>query len=300
MGNVFKATGLTLPERKRAEVNNGFGDDPKPMENIFAGEMQHVDVAEGKQARRESQFEEVRSLKERLLEPFRTGAMFVQFMVRRLAFELPTVVAVVVVGLGIWVLASEFRRNYVPALLGRAKSQYLVAAAYKRGQSPQNYAKAARWFKRAADKGFPEADFEYGVLRLNGLGIEQDREEALDYLSKAADSDILEAQFLLGATLLNDGSDSQRAEQQLRQAAEKRYAPAQYCLANEYIAGARLPQNYVAAYVLLNDLARQTDLDNQKFLPAVRLRDYLWDFLMSRQEQAQTQEWLESHPRASN
>jgi TPR repeat protein len=190
----------------------------------------------------------------------------------------------------LWVLTSEFRRNYLPAQLGWHSSQYRVGAAYKKGSAvARDYAKASRWFKASAEGGFAPAHFEYGVLRLYGLGVLEDRGDAMEHIKKAADAGLPEAQFLAGSLLLNapaaGPAERREAEQWLRLAAGKRFMPAEYCLASEYIAGSRLAKDYAAADVLLRDL------ENNGFASAKSLREYLRKVLMTDEERGFADKW---------
>ena len=49
----------------------------------------------------------------------------------------------------------------------------------------QNYQKAAEWFARAASAGNVYGQYNLGRCYLDGLGVEQSRELALEWLSRA-------------------------------------------------------------------------------------------------------------------
>jgi TPR repeat protein len=51
---------------------------------------------------------------------------------------------------------------------------------------PQDYAKALRWFRLAADQGEPDAQYNLGLMRENGQGAPQDSVEAHMWLNLAA------------------------------------------------------------------------------------------------------------------
>jgi TPR repeat protein len=159
----------------------------------------------------------------------------------------------------LFMFGSGFWWNYGLAHLGFSKAQYVVGADYKRGHPiAQDYGKAALWFKRSADHGFGGAEFEYGVLRLDGLGVPADRGEAMAYLERAANQGIAGAQFMLGGLSFEDPSKNLPAgEKWLVLAAKQRFAPAEYYLANKYIEGTDLPENYRTAYLLLADLKKR-------------------------------------------
>lgn len=56
--------------------------------------------------------------------------------------------------------------------------------------------------RMAAASGNVKANYNYGLMLLNGDGIEQDPEQALDYLKKAADKGHPTAQYTYGALLM--------------------------------------------------------------------------------------------------
>ena len=51
---------------------------------------------------------------------------------------------------------------------------------------PVNYTEAARYFRLAADLSNPEAQYNLGVLYLNGEGVPRDPMKALKYLQLAS------------------------------------------------------------------------------------------------------------------
>lgn len=275
---------------------------------------------------------------------------------RRPLFIVMVIFVAGLVGVGIWFWRDEFYRNYLLATLGNTRARYVMGAYYKSGERvPQSYQEAAKWFKRAADAGHPESQFEYSVLRLYGNGVEKDEADALVYLEKAASNEIVEAQFLAGGLLLGGlsedpvvelrsqapgrvtriyrsvrevvragealiavdsaGTESnitapqhgtiievgvetgeavtiytplcrlrprsasrQQGEFWLIRAAQNRYAPAEYYLANLYMAGDMLPKDHVKAWVLLNDLAERGSED------AMEQRDRLETTILTPEE----------------
>jgi TPR repeat protein len=221
--------------------------------------------------------------------------------------------AVVILALMVWTSVSPFRRSYALAILGRPTAQYTLAAHYKSGlATTPDFGKAARWYKRSADKGLPQAHFEYGVLRLNGLGVDVDRNDALVHIRKAAEAGVVEAQFLLATQLLSHvpigawvmrngspqfvsggevgGASPGEAEKWLRAAAEAGYLPAEWALANEYIAGSMLPENFEAADILLKDLA------DRGFEAAKARHAELIDYLMTPAQRSVSERRWASHP----
>jgi len=51
----------------------------------------------------------------------------------------------------------------------------------------QDYAEAARWYRKAADLGNAKSQYDLGTLYYSGLGVLQDRTEANHWFRKAAD-----------------------------------------------------------------------------------------------------------------
>jgi TPR repeat protein len=97
-------------------------------------------------------------------------------------------------------------------------------------------AEAALWFKKAADQGIADAQYNLGVLHYQGTGVKQDYAEAFRLYSLSA---------------------------------EKGYALAQYNLGLMYLQGAGVPKDPVRAYIWL-DLA-----SGHKIPGAVKSLDYL-------------------------
>jgi DNA-directed RNA polymerase subunit RPC12/RpoP len=51
----------------------------------------------------------------------------------------------------------------------------------------QDYAEAAKWYRKSAEQGFAGAQFGLGLCYQNGLGVSQDSGEAMKWLRSAAD-----------------------------------------------------------------------------------------------------------------
>lgn len=51
---------------------------------------------------------------------------------------------------------------------------------------PMDKAKAAAWYRKSADQGYANAQYNLGVLYLHGQGVKLDREAALRWLRMAA------------------------------------------------------------------------------------------------------------------
>ncbi len=61
--------------------------------------------------------------------------------------------------------------------------------------------KAAEWIRKAADVGHPVAEYEMGLLYLNGEGVQRNFETALRWFWKAGAQHHPDAMFHVGAAL---------------------------------------------------------------------------------------------------
>ena len=66
----------------------------------------------------------------------------------------------------------------------------------------QNQIEATKWYKRAAEQGLPEAQYNLGIRYHRGIGTKRDEKTALEYISAAADQALPVAQFDLGMRYL--------------------------------------------------------------------------------------------------
>ena len=88
---------------------------------------------------------------------------------------------------------------------GDAEAQFNLGLTYKEGQEVQQDNKmAAKWYQKAAEQGHITAQFNLGLLYQDGKGVEQDFASAVKWYQKAAQQDHITAQFNLGL-LYQDG-----------------------------------------------------------------------------------------------
>ncbi len=102
-------------------------------------------------------------------------------------------------------------------------SQYFMGVMCAKGQGgPRDDVQAAGWFRKAADKGFAQAQFNLAMAYLAGHGVAADDEQGAKWLRRAADQGLAQAQFNL-AVLYENGQgvppDSDRATAWYRKAA---------------------------------------------------------------------------------
>jgi TPR repeat protein len=74
-----------------------------------------------------------------------------------------------------------------------------LAVIYAEGRGvPQDYAKAAVWFRKAAEQGDAYAQYSLGYLHSQGLGVERSYAEAAKWYYKAAMQGDAKSQYHLG------------------------------------------------------------------------------------------------------
>ena len=138
--------------------------------------------------------------------------------------------------------------------------------AYHNGQGvPQDYAEAAKWYRRAAEQGNAAAQYDLGVAYHNGQGVPQEYAEAVKWY---------------------------------RQAAEQGNSAAQYDLGVAYNNGQGVPRDYTLSYFWLSlSVLRGT---GGIFTKRAQTRDATAKKLTRgqlKQAQQMTREWEAKHPR---
>lgn len=84
---------------------------------------------------------------------------------------------------------------------GDAKAQYNLGVLFLNGWGvTQNYVAALEMYRLAASQGFPDAQFSLGVLYSKGQGIPKDYEQAFDLYRLAAKQGFVDAQHNLGVS----------------------------------------------------------------------------------------------------
>ncbi|MBQ7503256.1 sel1 repeat family protein [bacterium] len=80
-----------------------------------------------------------------------------------------------------------------------ANREYSLGERCLQGKgAEQDYAEAARWFKKAAEQGLAEAQSKLGNCYYEGVGVEQDSIEAVKWYKLAAEQGDADAQNNLG------------------------------------------------------------------------------------------------------
>ncbi|MCM1152471.1 MAG: sel1 repeat family protein [Muribaculum sp.] len=159
---------------------------------------------------------------------------------------------------------------------------YRLARLYDAGYDsiPADTLKANSLYLEAARKGLPAACNMYGFRLYNGIGMNPDRRQGLDWMEKAAlDGDITAASNL--GWILLDGSgvyhDDKKAAFWLSRAAEAGMPQAQSMLADLYITGRGVPADSLRAESLYNEAINSGLSDVQFKLLDIKRKE--WEIL---------------------
>ena len=144
---------------------------------------------------------------------------------------------------------ADLRRR---ADAGDADGQFNLGYAYANSEGvPQDYAEAAKWYRKAADQAHSSAQNSLGHAYLNGLGVSQDGAEAVKWFRRAAEQGNAAGQFNLGyAYAEGEGVPQDQAEavKWYRKAADRGDADAQVEVGIAYYEGRGVRRNSVQSY----------------------------------------------------
>ncbi|HXI44053.1 MAG TPA: tetratricopeptide repeat protein [Bryobacteraceae bacterium] len=159
-------------------------------------------------------------------------------------------------------------REWIPvAENGDARLQFLVGQVFRLSQQP---AEGVRWFRKAAEQGFPQAEFSLGVIFENGTGVVQDYVAAAKWYRKASEHGLAAAQLNLAMIYANGHGvkqDYAEASNWCRKAAEQGSVEAQFGLGRLFAnGGPGLKRNYTEAAYWYRKAAEQNHTDSQASL----------------------------------
>ncbi|MDX1484465.1 MAG: tetratricopeptide repeat protein [Alphaproteobacteria bacterium] len=152
------------------------------------------------------------------------------------------------------------------ALAGQANAQYAIGFLHEFGQgTPQDFRKAAHWYRRAASQKHFWACFNLGQLLAKGKGVAKNKMEAKMWLNLAAEVAGAGGKYDVGmlyAGLDNDFRDPTLAMRWMREAAELGLPKAQHRLGLWHENGLIVNRDEKAAVRLVTKAA------NNGFAPA--------------------------------
>jgi len=157
--------------------------------------------------------------------------------------------------------AEQLAELHQRAEADEPEALFLLGSLYETGQAGRaDPAKAAQYYRRAADLGLPHAQFNLGNMYASGHGLPADPFESVLWLRRAADAGLPEAQFNL-AVAYEQGhgvrADLGTAHRWYERAAAQNYPEALYNLAMMYEDGHGVAQNDSRAAELYLNAARQ-------------------------------------------
>ncbi|WP_455222682.1 tetratricopeptide repeat protein [Kaarinaea lacus] len=157
---------------------------------------------------------------------------------------------------GIGVKKNEklaFRWFWRAADQGYAEAQANLGDMYLYGKGINpNYVEALKWYNKAAAKNNAKAQYALYFMYINGFGVRRDKQQAIEWLKRSAEGGYPAAQTKLGLMYragINLPRVPEQAAQWLRRAAEQGDAEAQYHLARQYAMGIGVERDFVQSYV---------------------------------------------------
>jgi hypothetical protein len=145
--------------------------------------------------------------------------------------------------------------------------QYWLGTAFRDGLGTDvDSVAAAEWIQRAAEQGLAEAQFEFGGMLMYGEGASENAAEAVEMFRRAAEQNYVDAQVALGVAY-GDGTgvtkDSAESVRWFRNAAEQNSANAQYFLAEALAEGRGITEDLAEAAKWYQRAASQGIADAQ-------------------------------------
>jgi TPR repeat protein len=159
---------------------------------------------------------------------------------------------------------------------GNLRAQYQLGAIYATGEFgiAVNLAKAAKCYATAAQRGHSEAQYNLGIMYLLGEGVGKNKQKGIEWIRKAANTNCVDAQELLGAIYERGAfgfrSSKRDALKWYRIAAANGNSKAQYELGLMYLNGTGIAKRKGLA--LIRKAARSGYLEAKTFLQARRAR----------------------------
>ena len=144
---------------------------------------------------------------------------------------------------------------------GDANAQFNLGLMYAQGQGvTQNYKEAVKWYTKAAEQGVAAAQSNLGVMYDQGQGVTQNYREAVKRYRKAAEQGVAAAQYNLGVRYDQGQGVTQNYKEAVKwytKAANQGFAFAQAKLGFMYDQGRGVTQNYKEAVKWYTKAANQ-------------------------------------------
>ena len=144
---------------------------------------------------------------------------------------------------------------------GNAEAQYYLGTLYWNGVGMnKDEAEAVQFYRRAAAQGYAPAQYDLGIAYRDGRGVAKNEAEFVQWNRKAAEEGFPPAQHNLGVQHFNGirgvPQDNEEAMKWLRRAADQGWVPSQGMLAAIYSQGRGTAKDPVEAYKWLTIAAQ--------------------------------------------
>ena len=141
---------------------------------------------------------------------------------------------------------------------------------------PKDANEAVKWYRKAAQQNFAQAEYDLGSCYAEGQGVMKDDAEAVKWYRKAADQNLPKAEYNLGVEYYfgrkGVPQDYFRAFKWFRKAAEQGLSRAQFNLGICYVKAEGTPKDYIEGYKWLNLAAAQNLEDAKQVLAEIEGR----------------------------
>lgn len=157
----------------------------------------------------------------------------------------------------------EFRRTLKAAEEGDADAQNSLGDMYYDGIGvQQDYDEAARWFRKAAEQGHAQAQCNLGYLYIKGQGVPQNPKKSTEWYRRAAEQGNANAQCSMGYAYSNGygvSKDKAEAVKWYRKSADQGNVLSQYNLGMMYKTGQGVKASKTEAVKWFMKAAEQGD-----------------------------------------
>ena len=154
------------------------------------------------------------------------------------------------------------------AELGHSEAQYNLGICYSVGTGVvKDEAEAVKWYLKAAEQGFAKAQYNLGICYSDGTGVIKNKAESLKWFSKDAEQGCPVAQYNLGHRLYNGMGvlkNQSEAVKWYRKAAEQGLSEAQFMVGLCYDNGAGVLKDEAQAFKWYLKSAEQNG-DNARY-----------------------------------
>ena len=155
-------------------------------------------------------------------------------------------IAVLVAVLGVGAVKAEYSADEIAEFRARAKqgdtdAQWNLGEAYFYGKGvDENPNQALEWLRKAAEQGHACAQVDLGFMYFVGWGVDQDQKKAVEWYRKSAEQGNKRGQYRLGLAY-SDGHgvehDQRKGFDLLHKSAEQGSVAAQRMLGSKYYVG---------------------------------------------------------------